>query len=212
VLKDVGIRQFHLHLHSVARSSFEQAIDLLGKNTLVDKRKHASLFALFSQLLGEVCVAQRNWPDAEKYTKEAIVAHSRADREGLGIAYHQLGRVTQAQRQWQQAEHHYQKALEIFVEFDDRYSQASTYHQLGIVAQEQRQWQQAEQHYFVALGTYGEFEDTHNLGICLRNIARLWKASGNDGLIARAAETLGREVEQTRKLFEQTVAEEKDEG
>ena len=39
-----------------------------------------------------------------------------------------------------QAEAYYQQALAIYVEFNDRYSQASTYHQLGMVAQEQRQW------------------------------------------------------------------------
>jgi len=60
--------------------------------------------------------------------------------------YHQLGRVAQEQRQWAQAEQYYQKALEIYVEFNDRYQQAGTYHQLGVVAEEQRQWAQAEQY------------------------------------------------------------------
>ena len=40
------------------------------------------------------------------------------------------------------------------IEFNDRYSQASTYHQLGRVAQEQRQWEQAEQYYQQALAIY----------------------------------------------------------
>ena len=49
--------------------------------------------------------------------------------------YHQLGMVAQEQRQWAQAEQHYQQALAINIEFNDRYSQADTYHQLGMVAQ-----------------------------------------------------------------------------
>ena len=64
---------------------------------------------------------------------------------------HQLGMVAQEQRQWGQAEQYYQQALAIKIEFNDRYSQASTYHQLGRVAQEQRQWGQAEQYYQQAL-------------------------------------------------------------
>ncbi|MEM7537288.1 MAG: CHAT domain-containing protein, partial [Chloroflexota bacterium] len=52
--------------------------------------------------------------------------------------YHQLGVVAEAQRVWAQAEQHFQQTLQIYIEFDDRYSQASTYHQLGIVAEAQR--------------------------------------------------------------------------
>jgi uncharacterized protein HemY len=53
--------------------------------------------------------------------------------------YHQLGMVAQEQRQWEQAEDYYQKALQISIDFNDRYAQAGTYHQLGRVALEQRQ-------------------------------------------------------------------------
>jgi uncharacterized protein HemY len=63
--------------------------------------------------------------------------------------YNQLGMVAQKQRQWQQAEQYYQQALQIKIEYNDRYGQARTYHQLGTVAQEQ--WQQAEQYYQQAL-------------------------------------------------------------
>ena len=36
--------------------------------------------------------------------------------------YHNLGRVAQEQRQWQQAEQYYQQALQIKIEFNDRYT------------------------------------------------------------------------------------------
>jgi tetratricopeptide (TPR) repeat protein len=82
-----------------------------------------------------------------------------------------LGYVAQEQRQWVQAEQHYQHALALFIEFNDRYFQARTYNQLGVVAQEQRQWAQAEQHYQHALALKIEFNDRyeqagtyHNLG------------------------------------------------
>ncbi len=76
--------------------------------------------------------------------------------------YHQLGRVAQEQRRWQQAEQYYQQALQIFIEYNERYSQASTYHNLGIVAQEQRQWEQAEQYYQQALQVCIEYNDRYS--------------------------------------------------
>jgi tetratricopeptide (TPR) repeat protein len=75
--------------------------------------------------------------------------------------YHNLGIVAQEQRQWAQAEQHYQHALAIYIEFNDRYEQADTYHNLGSVAEEQRQWAQAEQHYQHALALYIEFNDRY---------------------------------------------------
>lgn len=86
--------------------------------------------------------------------------------------YHQLGMVAQEQRQLAQAEQYYQQALQIKIEFNDRYSQADTYHQLGSVAQEERQWVQAEQYYQRALQIEVEFNERyaqadtyHNLGM-----------------------------------------------
>ena len=69
--------------------------------------------------------------------------------------------MAQEQRQWPQAEQYYQQALQIKIEFNDRYEQAGTYHQLGSVAQEQRQWPQAEQYYQQALQIKIEFNDRY---------------------------------------------------
>ncbi len=87
---------------------------------------------------------------------------AREIRRRSASIYHQLGRVAEEQREWEQAEQHYRKALEIKIEFNDRYSQASTYHQLGRVAEEQRKWEQAEQHYRKALEIKIEFNDRYS--------------------------------------------------
>ena len=86
--------------------------------------------------------------------------------------YHQLGVVAQEQRQWAQAEAYYQQALQIYIEYQDRYEQAKTYHQLGRVAQEQRQWEQAEAYYQQALqidiecqDRYAQASTYHSLGV-----------------------------------------------
>ena len=44
----------------------------------------------------------------------------------------------------------YQQALQIKIEYQDRYAQASTYHNLGMVAEEQRKWERAQDYYLLA--------------------------------------------------------------
>ncbi len=73
-----------------------------------------------------------------------------------------LEQVAPEQRQWAEAERHYQQALALEIEFNDRSSQASTYHQLGTVAQAQRQWAEAEHHYQQALAIFIEFNERYN--------------------------------------------------
>ena len=72
--------------------------------------------------------------------------------------------MAQEQRQWAQAEQYYQQALQLYIEFNDRYSQASTYHQLGRVAQEQRQWAQAREYFLTTLQIGVEFNDEYRIG------------------------------------------------
>jgi len=118
-----------------------------------------------------------------------------------------LGIVAEAQRQWAQAEQHYQHALQLFIEFNDRYSQASTYHQLGIVAQEQRQWAQARDYLLLALTIFVEYNDDHNIGITLRNLARLWHASGLTDLPAAVAAIRNTTPAAVEAAFNQTLAD-----
>jgi uncharacterized protein HemY len=54
------------------------------------------------------------------------------------------------------------KHLTIYIEFNDRHSQAKIYHNLGRLAQAQRQWEQANTRYQQALAIYIEFDDRHS--------------------------------------------------
>ncbi|MAT98651.1 MAG: Tfp pilus assembly protein PilF [Anaerolineaceae bacterium] len=83
------------------------------------------------------------------------------NRQATSMIYHQLGMVAEKQRQWETAVAHYEKALAIFIEFNDWNAQAKAYHQLGMVAQEQRQWETAAAHYEKALALKIEFNDRH---------------------------------------------------
>ncbi|MDB9391518.1 tetratricopeptide repeat protein, partial [Microcystis aeruginosa] len=96
---------------------------------------------------------------------------------------HQLGMVAQELREWEQARSYYQQAIEIYIEYGDRYSQATTLHQLGIVAQELREWEQARSYYQQALEIKIEYGDRyeqagtlHNLGAVAEGVGELSQA------------------------------------
>ncbi|MBD1857162.1 MULTISPECIES: tetratricopeptide repeat protein [Leptolyngbya] len=77
-------------------------------------------------------------------------------------SYHQLGITAQKLHDYDEARNYYHQALQIKVEFNDRYSQASTYHQLGTVAQELRKYDEARNYYHQALQIYVEFNDRYS--------------------------------------------------
>ena len=58
-------------------------------------------------------------------------------------------------------EQYHQLALQICIEYNDRYAQAKAYQQLGMVAGEQQQWEQAEQYYQQALQINIEYNDRY---------------------------------------------------
>lgn len=75
------------------------------------------------------------------------------------FVYHRLGMVAQAQHQRAAAEQSYQKALAIFIEFNDRYSQSHAYNMVVMVAEEQEQWQSAKDYFLKALKLWKEFSE-----------------------------------------------------
>jgi len=125
------------------------------------------------------------------------------------IIYHQLGIVAQTQRQWATAESHYNQALQLFIEFNDRYSQASTYHQLGRVVEELENWQEAFDFLFQDLIISLEFNDEHGAGITLRSLSRVWQAARSSpdfdkaAILKRLAASLNITPAEAQSLLEQ---------
>lgn len=111
--------------------------------------------------------------------------------------------MTQEQCQWAQAEQAYQQAIALKIEFNDRYNQASTYGQLGLLAEAQAQWPQAQQYLLQALQIFVEFQDEYSVGMTIRNLARLYYASGDADLPAAAAKILGASPAEVAELFQQ---------
>ncbi|WP_420632265.1 tetratricopeptide repeat protein [Candidatus Leptofilum sp.] len=147
-------------------------------------------FSLTLNRLGLLQLGLRNYTEAQKAYEDELklvenFTHYSEDAKGksIGNSYHQLGRVTQEQRLWETAVAHYEKALALKIEFNDRYSQAPSYFQLGSVAQEQRQWDTAVAHYEKALaitddfgGGYDQARIYHQLGMVAQE-QRQWKTA-----------------------------------
>jgi tetratricopeptide (TPR) repeat protein len=109
----------------------------------------------------------KNYQQAKKNSQKVVeLTQKLGDIEQkysmLASAYHQLGRVAEELREWEQARCYYQQALELNIEYSDRYNQAATYHNLGMVAQELREWEQARCHYQQALELNIEYSDRYS--------------------------------------------------
>ncbi len=87
--------------------------------------------------------------------------------------YHQLGIVAQELRSWDEAKNYCLQALEICVEFSDRYKQASIYHNLGMVAQMLRSWDEAKNYYLQALSIFVEFSDRYSQAATYHELGRM---------------------------------------
>ena len=80
----------------------------------------------------------KNYKEAESLYQKALDIHLKLKifdanqlKKGSASIYHQLGMVAEEQRQWEQAEAHYQQALQIDIEYQDRYEQAENLPPLG---------------------------------------------------------------------------------
>ncbi|BBD61437.1 hypothetical protein NIES2109_42650 [Nostoc sp. HK-01] len=95
----------------------------------------------------------------------------------IASTYHNLGRVAQELREFEQARCNYQQALDIKIEYGERYACAKTYGQLGKLAQELREYEPAKRNYQQALDIFIEYGERyacaktyHNLGTLAQDL------------------------------------------
>ncbi|MCU0566517.1 MAG: tetratricopeptide repeat protein [Oculatellaceae cyanobacterium Prado106] len=100
-------------------------------------------------------------------------------QSAIATTYHNLGIVAQALREYEEARRNYQQALQIKIEFGDRYEQARTYHNLGIVAQELREYEEARRNYQQALQIQIEFGDRYEQAGTYGQLGLLAKEEGD---------------------------------
>ncbi len=184
--------QSELQLAEFVAQKLESYPPELRENELADE-----VVIVFGQRAAAYLETQQ-YSQARKAYQEVLDALSSADsleaqqkQSWIATTHHQLGRVAEEMREFEQAKQHYQQALQIKIEFNDRYSQARTYHQLGVVAQELREFEQARQHYQQALQIYVEFNDRYSQAGTYHNL----------GIVAQEM----REFEQARQHYQQAL-------
>jgi len=156
------------------------------------------------QIMGAIDLLANCYLSTKQYEKAKEVYHQELDiisklgcldaqNQGLAKArtYHQLGMVAQALREYEEARKDYQQALQIKIEYNDRYSQAGTYHQLGIVSHLLREYEQARKDYQQALEIKIEYNDRYSQARTYHQL----------GMVAQEL----REYEQARKDYQQAL-------
>ncbi|HQU84394.1 MAG TPA: tetratricopeptide repeat protein [Pyrinomonadaceae bacterium] len=154
--------------------------------------------------LGNVASEEREYEKAERYYKQALeICVEFNDRYSQARIYHQLGIVAHEQREYEKAERYYKQALEICVEFNDRYEQAGTFGQFGFLKQAQEKFSEAQSYFLTALEIFRDFNDSHNLSFTFNDLYRLWKESGDDGILLKIGEILEISEAEVREFFQQ---------
>jgi len=68
---------------------------------------------------------------------------------------------------------YYQQALDIKIEFSDRYEQAKTYHCLGLLAEAQENYAEARVNLQTALEIFLEYQDDYWADVVREHLAQL---------------------------------------
>ena len=155
--------------------------------------------------LGRVADEQDRLVEAARYYHQALnISLEYDDRPGAAITLQELGNMALDQGRLDDAEGYFRQALEILLACRDRHCAAMIYHQLGIVMARGRRHAESLDYYLNALPILAEAGDGgHSASIVLHNLAHLWRAWGDDVVVARTAEVMGQPLGDVRALFEQ---------
>ncbi|MDJ0558747.1 MAG: tetratricopeptide repeat protein, partial [Microcystis sp. M53599_WE4] len=92
-------------------------------------------------------------------------------------------------------------AIEIFIEYGDRYGQANPLHELGMVAEGVGELSQAKSYYLQALQIWAEFNDNYSVQtFSLPRLVALYQQTQDEGILVGIASVFGVGVEEVRGL------------
>ena len=157
--------------------------------------------------LGKVAEEQGRFDEAAGYYRQALdIFVEYSDQENAARVHHQLGNVAATQNRLDEAEDNYRQSLALKLAHGNRHGAATTYHALGNLMRQTGQYAESLDYYFSALPILAEAGDGgHLASIALTNLARLWRAWGDDVVVARTAEVMGQPPAEIRALFEQVA-------
>ncbi|MGB7314331.1 MAG: hypothetical protein WA939_15475, partial [Nodosilinea sp.] len=97
---------------------------------------------------------------------------------------------------------YYQQALDLYIEFGDRYEQASTLSQIGLLAEDLENLAEAGNYHLQDLQICVEFNDQNRAAFTLKNLQRVYQATQNEALLTEAAQILNTTPDELRQIFE----------
>jgi tetratricopeptide (TPR) repeat protein len=111
-------------------------------------------------------------------------------QKGIGAIYQNLGGVLRYLKNFKESEEYSKKALEIYVEFDDKDGQAHVYQNLGVLSRDLKDYELSQSYYQKALEIFIEFKDKHAIAKVFRNAKILADASGDERVLKEMVEML----------------------
>jgi tetratricopeptide (TPR) repeat protein len=112
-----------------------------------------------------------------------------------------LGIVAQDLREFEQARKDYQQALQIDIEFGDRYSESIVYSQLGSLAESMDEISEAIAYHLKALEIRAALNDKYRLNLTLENLDRICKSHPSPQFLSQIAQALGSSEAEVLQLF-----------
>jgi hypothetical protein len=113
--------------------------------------------------------------------------------------------VAQELREWTDARNNHHQALQIHVEFGDRYFQASTYHRVGSIAFDLEEIPVAQENWLRGLQMWEEFSDNYSIQtFSLPGLAQIHQLHPNPKLLTAVATILNLSELEVQQLFAAT--------
>ena len=101
-----------------------------------------------------------------------------------------MGRVAQDLREYEQARNDYQQALEIQIEYNDRYSESITYSQLGSLAESMDEISEAIAYHLKALEIRIALNDQYRINLTIGNLKHLYQSHSSDQLLSAIGQAI----------------------
>jgi tetratricopeptide (TPR) repeat protein len=122
-------------------------------------------------LFATIYISSDEHQKAKGYLKKALIYAKRSsNNEMTGKVIGSLAIVAERQKRIESSKTLYEKAIEIFIQIDDKDSLATAYHQLGILYQNLRDYQKAIKYYNNSLTIAIELDDKLNIANTLHQI------------------------------------------
>ena len=111
--------------------------------------------------------------------------------------------VAEELREYEQARKDYQQALQIKIEYNDRYSESITYSQLGSLAESMDKISEAIAYHLKALEIRVALNDQYRINLTIGNLKRLYQSHSSDQLLNTIGQAIGCSEADVLQLFEQ---------